>query len=159
VYKVELATAANGGGTKTSVTINCATAVTTTTVTPTTAAPTTTTEPPTTTTEPPTTTTEAPTTTPACSVAPSNIVAPSLTSDASWVYAAEGTWDAGSNCSIVRSENHWERSFNYGAWLGFSGVNDPYEPKNCKYRYRVTVVKWNQFGGTEAASAEIGPWC
>ena len=155
VYKVELATAANGGGTKTSVTINCATAVTTTT------APVLVTDPPAT--LPPATIetiVEKPTTTAAaCSTLPINSVAPTLTKPGdNFIHVDEGTWDAGPNCSFTGWAHEWERSLNGGPWVGFSGLQDWEEPISCIYRYRVTVTKSNELGDTSATSAVV-PGC
>lgn len=163
ITKVDLATAANGGGTKTSKAINCATAVTTTTAPvvsqpPVTLPPvtveTTIVDKPTTTEA--TTTTEAPTTVPTCSTLPVNTAPPFIYKPGDlYLHVDEGTWEAGPNCSLIGWAHQWERSFNYGPWEGFSGLQDWYLPCGLGYRYRVTVTRANQLGNTDATSAVV----
>ena len=166
VYKVELATAANGLGTKTSVLIDCATAVTTTT------APVVT-EPPATlppdslppvTVEPSTTqvpVTVGTTAAPTCSTLPVNTSAPTISKRGDgFLHLDEGAWEAGPNCSLIGWAHQWERSFNNGPWQGFSGLQDWVQPCGLGYRYRVTVTKANQLGNTDATSGvETGSGC
>jgi len=157
VYKVEYATGASGGGTRTSRPIDCATAVTTTSA-PVSTKPPETLPPesiPTETIEPPIT--EAPSTTVAtCANPPVNSAAPTIsrTGDGR-VTVDEGTWDAGPNCSFTGWAHDWERSYNGGPWAGFSGRQDWWQPAACWYRYRVTVTKSNEVGEASATSAIV----
>lgn len=156
ITKVDLATAANGGGTKTSKAIDCATAVTTT-------APVVT-KPPVTlppdslppVTVEPTPTEVLPTvatTVPTCSTLPVNTAPPVITKRGDgFLHLDEGTWEAGPNCSLIGWAHQWERSFNNGPWEGFSGLQDWVQPCGLGYRYRVTVTKANQLGNTDATS-------
>lgn len=162
VSAVSLATGANGGGTKKTLAIDCAAAVTTTTA-PVATKPPVTLSPdslPPVTIEPTITEvlpTVAPTTTqPTCSTLPSNSVAPTITRPGDGrVYVNEGTWSAGANCTFTGWAHAWERSWNNGAWAGFSGLQDWSEPTSCGYRYRVTVTKSNELGNTSATSAIV----